>query len=119
MRHKGTVIQVPYVPAANGGLGLGLAPSSRQACRRVRGPTPAEAIHPDNHRTAPQCLKGGAEWGLTAFPVSFGTQVASLLMSDAEELYSMERCHNRAPCGRTDAGPALRTHPPPKPQRTK
>ena len=40
-------------------------PSPWQACRRVRGPTPAAAIHPDTHRTAPQCLKGGAEWGLT------------------------------------------------------
>ena len=40
-------------------------PSPWQACRRVRGPTPAEAIHPDTHRTAPQCLRGGAEWGLT------------------------------------------------------
>ena len=95
-------------------------PSPWQACRRVQGPTPAAAIHPDTHRTAPQCLRGLPNGGSRAFPASFGTfgtQVASLLMSDAEELYSMERCHNRAPCGRTDAGPALRFSPP-KPQRT-
>ena len=95
-------------------------PSPWQACRRVRGPRrlrPSTLTPIAPHLSASGGVPNG---GSRAFPASsgtFSTQVASLLMSDAEELYSMERCHNRAPCGRTDAGPALRFSPP-KPQRT-